>query len=61
MQSIGDVDENEMFRSFNMGIGMIFIVDSDTVSSVKDSLKYLTEVYEIGTVVSGDKSVIIKN
>jgi phosphoribosylformylglycinamidine cyclo-ligase len=61
MQSIGDVDENEMFRSFNMGIGMIFIVDSDTVSSVKDSLKDLTEVYEIGTVVSGDKSVIIKN
>ncbi|MBT4155037.1 MAG: phosphoribosylformylglycinamidine cyclo-ligase [Candidatus Marinimicrobia bacterium] len=61
MQSIGDVDENEMFRAFNLGIGMVFIVDSDTVSSVKDSLKDLTEVYEIGTVVSGDKSVIIKN
>jgi phosphoribosylformylglycinamidine cyclo-ligase len=61
MQSIGDVDENEMFRAFNMGIGMVFIVDSTDVNSVKDALKDLTEVYEIGTIVSGDKSVIIKN
>lgn len=61
MQSIDDVDENEMFRAFNMGIGMVFIVDSTDVNSVKDALKDLTEVYEIGTIVSGDKSVIIKN
>ena len=27
MQSIGGVEETEMFRSFNMGIGMIIIVD----------------------------------
>ena len=57
MQSIGDVDENEMFRAFNMGIGMVFIVDSTDVNSVKDALKDLTEVYEIGSVVSGEKNV----
>ena len=57
MQSIGDVDENEMFRAFNMGIGMIFIVDSTDVNSVKDALKDLTKVYEIGSVVSGEKNV----
>jgi len=61
MQSIGDVDEDEMFRAFNMGIGMVFIVDSADANSVKDALKDLTKVYEIGTVVSGDKSVIINN
>jgi phosphoribosylformylglycinamidine cyclo-ligase len=61
MQSIGNVDEDEMFRAFNMGIGMVFIVDSADANSVKDVLKDLTKVYEIGTVVSGDKSVIIKN
>ena len=27
MQSIGNVDINEMFRAFNMGIGIVFIVD----------------------------------
>jgi len=57
MQSIGDVDEDEMFRAFNMGIGMIFIVDSTDVNSVKDALKDLTKVYEIGSVVSGEKNV----
>ena len=57
MQSIGDVDENEMFRAFNMGIGMVFIVDSTDVNSVKDALKDLTKVYEIGSVVSGEKNV----
>ncbi|MDP6755282.1 MAG: phosphoribosylformylglycinamidine cyclo-ligase [Candidatus Marinimicrobia bacterium] len=54
MQSIGNVDEDEMVRAFNMGIGMVFIVDENDVSAVKDALKDLTEVYEIGSVVDGD-------
>jgi phosphoribosylformylglycinamidine cyclo-ligase len=53
MQSIGDVDEDEMYRAFNMGIGMVFIVDSNDVNSVKDALNKLTPIYEIGTVLSG--------
>jgi phosphoribosylformylglycinamidine cyclo-ligase len=59
MQSIGDVDENEMYRAFNMGIGMVFVVDSAHVASVKNALKSLTKVYEIGSVVSGEKHVSI--
>ena len=60
MQSMGDVDEYEMFRVFNMGIGMTFIVTPDDVSAVKDVLKYLTEVYEIGFIVSGKNKVVLK-
>jgi len=60
MQSIGDVDEEEMYRAFNIGIGMVFIVDYADVNSVKDALKDLTEVYEIGMVVRGEKVVEIK-
>ena len=37
MQSIGDVDENEMFRAFNMGVGMVFIVDQTDVYAVKSA------------------------
>jgi len=59
IQSIGDVDKNEMFRAFNMGVGMVFIVGSADVSSVKDALKDLTEVYKIGFVVSGEKHVLV--
>ena len=60
MQSISDVGEGEMYRAFNMGIGMVFIVDSANVNNVKDVLKELIEVYEIGKVLSGNGKVIIK-
>ena len=43
-----------MARAFNMGIGMVFVVDSNDVKSIKDVLKDLTETYEIGEVVSGE-------
>jgi phosphoribosylformylglycinamidine cyclo-ligase len=59
MQSLGDVDEDEMFRAFNMGIGMVFIVDEEKVSIVKDVLKDLIEVFEIGSVFRGNKNVTI--
>jgi len=59
MQSIGNVDEDEMYRVFNMGIGMTFIVNPDDIGAVTDALKDLTDVYEIGSVVSGEKHVSI--
>ena len=59
MQSLGKVDKDEMFRTFNMGIGMVFIVDDKKVGIVKDVLKDLTEVYEIGSITHGDNNVII--
>jgi len=60
MKSIGNVDEEEMFRVFNMGIGMVFIVDQSNVNSVIDALKELTDVYEIGSVLNGEKNVTLK-
>ncbi len=49
MQAIGDVDEDEMYRAFNMGIGMVFIVNPVDM----DATKNLMETYKIGTVISG--------
>ncbi len=60
MQSIGDVDEDEMYRAFNMGIGMTFIVSTDDIGAVTDALKDLTDVYEIGSVVNAENEVILK-
>jgi len=59
MQSIGNVNEDEMYRVFNMGIGMTFIVNPDDIGAVTDALKDLTDVYEVGFVVSGEKHVSI--
>ena len=55
MQSIGNVDENEMYRAFNMGIGMIIIAAPDQVNSIKK----IIDVHEIGFVVAGENQVNI--
>lgn len=59
MQSLGNVDEKEMARTFNMGIGIVLIVSPDKVALVKDALQDLTAVYEIGSVMVGNRTVTI--
>jgi phosphoribosylaminoimidazole (AIR) synthetase len=49
-----------MYRAFNMGIGMTFIVSTDDIGAVTDALKDLTDVYEIGSVVNAENEVILK-
>jgi len=56
MQRLGNVSDREMFRTFNMGIGMIVITGPDAVQEMKERLGSL---YEIGRVVSGSRSVEI--
>ena len=60
MQSIGNIDEEEMFRTFNMGIGMVFVVNQRDVKTVKNCLKDISDVYEVGTIIKNNISVIIK-
>ena len=60
MQSIGNVAENEMFRSFNMGIGLVFIVDPSNVNKINKALRALAPIYEIGSVICGNKKVMLK-
>ena len=55
MQSIGNVDENEMYHAFNMGIGMIIIAAPDQVNSIKK----IVNVHEIGFVFAGENQVNI--
>lgn len=50
MQNIGGIEQDEMYRAFNMGIGMVFIVKKDDVNKVKDSLEDISMVYEIGII-----------
>ncbi len=60
IQNTGGVDEDEMYRVFNMGIGFVLIVDEDDVIK---ALEILSEAYEqpivIGTVVEGEKVVTL--
>lgn len=60
IQRLGKVDHNEMFRTFNMGIGMVIVVDGKQADRV---MKYLASVKEkaflIGEVEKGKGEVII--
>ncbi len=49
------VEEEEMFRTFNMGVGMIWVVDPENVDRILES----TDAYVIGELVSGEKGVTL--
>jgi phosphoribosylformylglycinamidine cyclo-ligase len=56
MQKLGNVDDKEMFRTFNMGIGMVVVSaenDSDVI------LSHLTACHRIGKIVSGNRDVLV--
>lgn len=56
MQKIGNVEEKEMFRTFNMGIGMVVICAEADKEFFKENL---IEAVEIGRVIEGDGEVKI--
>ena len=55
MKSIANIDESEMFRTFNMGIGMIIVVSKNEVGDIKQ----LINIREIGHVKKGKRGVQI--
>ncbi|MBC7931856.1 MAG: phosphoribosylformylglycinamidine cyclo-ligase [Rubrivivax sp.] len=58
MQEIGNVAESEMFRTFNMGVGMVVICspsDADTVRYHFDSPG--SDCYSVGRVIAGAREV----
>ena len=57
LQNLGNVDEDEMYRAFNMGIGMVFIVNKNSIKNIRDTLESITQVYEIGEVIEGKNIV----
>ena len=58
LQAKGDVEASEMYKVFNMGIGMVVVVAPDGVDAALKSLKASDEsTYLIGEVVAGEKGV----
>lgn len=59
LQKLGNIEPGEMFRTFNMGIGMVLAVPAKRFKKVQSVLERVGEKgYVIGRVVKGDRKVI---
>jgi phosphoribosylformylglycinamidine cyclo-ligase/phosphoribosylamine--glycine ligase/phosphoribosylformylglycinamidine cyclo-ligase len=58
IQERGQIPIEEMFRVFNMGIGMIAIVSPENVKAVQNSID--EETFVIGELSEGEKKVVLK-
>ncbi|WP_378956059.1 phosphoribosylformylglycinamidine cyclo-ligase [Pelosinus sp. sgz500959] len=61
VQQWGNVAWPEMYRTFNMGIGMILVVPQSEVSAIQEDLTARGEVsYVIGHVTDGPREAVLK-
>ncbi len=60
IQKKGDIEDREMYRTFNMGIGMVVVVAKcDAAKSICILKQHGAGAHVIGRVVSGNKEVVI--
>ncbi|MBA2705752.1 MAG: phosphoribosylformylglycinamidine cyclo-ligase [Blastocatellia bacterium] len=58
MRRLGNVSEAEMYRTFNMGAGMVIVLSQSDADAVKLHLQQRDEqVFEVGRVVEGERFV----
>ncbi|MES2930919.1 MAG: phosphoribosylformylglycinamidine cyclo-ligase [Patescibacteria group bacterium] len=62
MQKMGNVDESEMYRVFNMGVGLVLIVPESEKGKIEAILNNYSEfkIYEIGKISPGEGKVVLK-
>ena len=57
----GNLEDAELYKTFNMGIGFVIIVDKDKADDVAQTLTAQNETfYRIGEITDGDGHVVIK-
>lgn len=58
---LGNLSDEEAYRTFNMGVGLVMMMAPDQVDAARAALQNLPEfkLYEIGQVVKGPKKVLI--
>lgn len=61
MQRLGNIEDAEMFRTFNMGLGMIIVCAPEHAQEIKSHVELSGgECYRVGSTVSGSREVIIR-
>lgn len=59
LRQLGKLEDSEMYKTFNMGVGLVMIVPAEAVAAMRETLKDDAEfpLYEIGRVISGKQEV----
>ncbi len=61
MQKVGNISEHDMYNTFNMGIGMMLVVDKADAAKAVEILKSHGEnAFVIGETIAGDEGVVIE-
>jgi phosphoribosylformylglycinamidine cyclo-ligase len=61
IQREGKIEEQEMFKVFNMGIGLVLVVLKNDVGKISSQLSLMGEVvFPIGEITSGNGRVILE-
>ena len=59
LQKLGNVPQDEMLRTFNMGLGMLFVVPAKKFKKAQTVLERAGEkFYTVGRIVKGDRKVL---
>ena len=59
MQKLGNVPQDEMLRTFNMGIGMLLVIPGKKFKKAQSVLDRAGEkAYTVGRIVKGDRKVM---
>jgi phosphoribosylformylglycinamidine cyclo-ligase len=59
LQQLGNVPQEEMFRTFNMGLGMLLVVPSKKFKKAQTVLERAGEkAFTVGRIVKGDRKVM---
>ncbi len=60
LQKWGNIQEDEMYGTFNMGIGMVIVVKAEELEAIESFLKEKDEAYSLlGEITKGDKGLVI--
>lgn len=60
LQMDGNIAEDVMYNTYNMGLGMVLAVDPADAGKTIDAIREAGEMsYEVGTIESGEKGVVL--
>ena len=56
LQKWGEIDKKDMYETFNMGVGLVFAVDSKDIDLVKETISQ-DELLDLGEIVEGNEKI----